>query len=236
MRQGELHGVTIQNIILLVVTFVRTSNALLANCFMLVSCLAVSSTLKMEVTCSFETLVDFQRLLGIISQKIEHFITTAVRTTNQRCNLHGPKLTSTCPQKLALGPIVTVESTPHVLTLFLLRHIFLSPTIHAYTALVSLPLSLSYQNFYICHLPHVCCMPHPSQFGNAELLSSTQMASKGSECKREKYFSLLLRYVTLTVWNGLEPLQVNKTANFSENNSRKGKVTAIMTLKTALRR
>jgi hypothetical protein len=37
--------------------------ALLANCFMLVSCLAYSSTLKMEATCSSEMSVDFQRTI-----------------------------------------------------------------------------------------------------------------------------------------------------------------------------
>jgi hypothetical protein len=48
-----------------------------------VSFLAYSSTLKMEVTCSSETSVStFSGLHGIISQKIELFITTAVRTSN----------------------------------------------------------------------------------------------------------------------------------------------------------
>jgi hypothetical protein len=50
--------------------------------FMLVSCLAYSSTLKMEATCFSETSVDFQGLHGVIFQKIELFITTAVRTSN----------------------------------------------------------------------------------------------------------------------------------------------------------
>jgi hypothetical protein len=168
IRQAELHGVTIQNIMLLVVTFVRTSNAILANCFMLVSCLAYSSTLKMEVTFSSETSVDFQRLLGIISQEIELFITTAVRTTNPTGNSHGPKFHLLIHKNSHLVPVVTVESTPHVRTLFL-RHILLSPSIHAYTVLVTLPLGLSYYNYYICHLPHVCCMPHLSQFGNTAL-------------------------------------------------------------------
>jgi hypothetical protein len=37
-----------------------------------------SSILKMEVTSSSETSVDFQGIHGIISQKIDLFITTAV--------------------------------------------------------------------------------------------------------------------------------------------------------------
>jgi hypothetical protein len=54
---------------------------LLATCFTTV-CLAYSSTLKTEATCSSETSVDFQRTTRVISQKIELFITTAVRTSN----------------------------------------------------------------------------------------------------------------------------------------------------------
>jgi hypothetical protein len=39
--------------------------------FTVVSCLDYSSTLKMEEKCSSETSVDFQRLHGVVSQKIE---------------------------------------------------------------------------------------------------------------------------------------------------------------------
>jgi hypothetical protein len=46
---------------------------LLATCFLLVSCLAYSSTLMMEAIFSYETLVDFQGLHDVISQKIEVF-------------------------------------------------------------------------------------------------------------------------------------------------------------------
>jgi hypothetical protein len=44
------------------------------------SCLAYSSTMKMEPICSSESSVDFNGLHGVISQKIELFITTALRT------------------------------------------------------------------------------------------------------------------------------------------------------------
>jgi hypothetical protein len=47
---------------------------------MLVSYLAYSSTLKMEATYSFETSVDINILQGVISEKIELFTTTDVRT------------------------------------------------------------------------------------------------------------------------------------------------------------
>jgi hypothetical protein len=42
--------------------------------FTRVSCLVYSSTLKMEAICSHETLVDFQRLHDIVSQKILLFM------------------------------------------------------------------------------------------------------------------------------------------------------------------
>jgi hypothetical protein len=45
------------------------------------SCLAHSSSLQMKATCSCEKSVDYQRLHDAISQKIELFITTAVRTS-----------------------------------------------------------------------------------------------------------------------------------------------------------
>jgi hypothetical protein len=57
------------------------SQADVAACFMLLSCL-VYSTLKKEAKCSSETSVDFNGLSGGISQKIQPFITTAVRTSN----------------------------------------------------------------------------------------------------------------------------------------------------------
>jgi hypothetical protein len=45
--------------------------------------LAYSSILKMEAKCPSETSVDFfNRLHGVISQKIELFITTSVRRYN----------------------------------------------------------------------------------------------------------------------------------------------------------
>jgi hypothetical protein len=44
-----------------------------ATCFTLVSCLAYSSMHRMEATCSSVTSVDFNRLHGVISQKIELF-------------------------------------------------------------------------------------------------------------------------------------------------------------------
>jgi hypothetical protein len=54
--------------------------ALLATCFMLVSCLGYSSTLKVEETCSSGMSVIFNRIQGVISQKTELFIFTAVKT------------------------------------------------------------------------------------------------------------------------------------------------------------
>jgi hypothetical protein len=57
-----------------------TVQALLANCFMLVSCLAYSLTLKMEATCFSEMLDAFEETNGFIYQKRKLFITTAVRT------------------------------------------------------------------------------------------------------------------------------------------------------------
>jgi hypothetical protein len=51
---------------------------LLATCFTLASCLTYFSTLKMEATCSSETSVDFQDVHGVISQKIELFLTAAL--------------------------------------------------------------------------------------------------------------------------------------------------------------
>jgi hypothetical protein len=56
--------------------------SLLATCFTLASGLAYSSTLKMEATYSSETSIDFQDVHGVISQKIDLFLTTAVRTSN----------------------------------------------------------------------------------------------------------------------------------------------------------
>jgi hypothetical protein len=47
-----------------------------------VGLLAYSSVLKMVETCSSETSVNFNKLHGIIFQKIELYITTAVRTLN----------------------------------------------------------------------------------------------------------------------------------------------------------
>jgi hypothetical protein len=51
-------------------------------CFELVSCLAYSSTLKMEAKFPLKRWLTFNSLHGVISQKIEFFITTAVRTSN----------------------------------------------------------------------------------------------------------------------------------------------------------
>jgi hypothetical protein len=48
----------------------------------LVSCLAYSLTLNIEVTCSSEMVVNFNGLHSIISQQIEVFITTGVRTSS----------------------------------------------------------------------------------------------------------------------------------------------------------
>jgi hypothetical protein len=45
-------------------------------------CLAYSSTLKMEATCFSEIRFTFNGLHGVISQKIELFITTAVRASD----------------------------------------------------------------------------------------------------------------------------------------------------------
>jgi hypothetical protein len=49
---------------------------------MLVCCLAYYSTLKMQTTCFSEKLLTFNGLNGVISQKIQLFITTDVRTSN----------------------------------------------------------------------------------------------------------------------------------------------------------
>jgi hypothetical protein len=49
-------------------------------CFMLVSRLADFSTLKTEATYSSDTKVTFNGLHGVISQMIEAFLITAVRT------------------------------------------------------------------------------------------------------------------------------------------------------------
>jgi hypothetical protein len=56
--------------------------ALLAACVILVSCLSYSSTLKKGGTCPCETSLIFYKLHDFISQKIELFINTAVRTSN----------------------------------------------------------------------------------------------------------------------------------------------------------
>lgn len=50
------------------------------NCFMIVLCFSYSSILKMAAKYPSETSVDFQPD-GVISQNIEVFITTAVRTS-----------------------------------------------------------------------------------------------------------------------------------------------------------
>jgi hypothetical protein len=62
--------------------------ALLATCFMLVSLLACSSTLKMEVTCSRKHPLAFRKLHGIISEKTDLFITTAMRTSDPTNIIH----------------------------------------------------------------------------------------------------------------------------------------------------
>jgi hypothetical protein len=49
--------------------------------FTLVSCSAYFSTLNM-VTCSYETSIDFSGLRGVISQKIQIFVTATARTSN----------------------------------------------------------------------------------------------------------------------------------------------------------
>jgi hypothetical protein len=56
--------------------------ALLATCFMKVSCVVYSLTMKIEETCFSEMSVAFIGLHSVISQKIEFFITTAVRTSD----------------------------------------------------------------------------------------------------------------------------------------------------------
>jgi hypothetical protein len=64
----------------------KPSKLCLPPAFMLVSCLAYSSTLKLDVTCSSEFQLTFNRLHGVISQKLELFITTAVITSDAtRC-------------------------------------------------------------------------------------------------------------------------------------------------------
>jgi hypothetical protein len=50
--------------------------------FMLVSCLAYSLTLNVEATCPPKRWLIFGGPHGVISQKTELFITTAVRTSN----------------------------------------------------------------------------------------------------------------------------------------------------------
>jgi hypothetical protein len=47
------------------------------------------STLKIEATCSSETSVTFNELHSVISQKMELFITTAVRTSDP-AGFYGP--------------------------------------------------------------------------------------------------------------------------------------------------
>jgi hypothetical protein len=46
---------------------------------------AYSSTLKIEYKCSTETLVEFNGIPGVISPKMEFFITTAVGTSYSTC-------------------------------------------------------------------------------------------------------------------------------------------------------
>jgi hypothetical protein len=60
----------------------KDSILFLPSAYMLVSCSAYSMTMKMEAACSTETSPNFQQLHGVISQKIEFFITTAVSTSN----------------------------------------------------------------------------------------------------------------------------------------------------------
>jgi hypothetical protein len=55
------------------------SHGYLATFFTLVSCLAYSSALKREATCSLKLLLLFNRLHGIIAQKIELFKSQAER-------------------------------------------------------------------------------------------------------------------------------------------------------------
>jgi hypothetical protein len=50
--------------------------------FTLVSCFAYFYTLKIEMTYSSEDSVVFNRLYGVISHKIEIFITTAEKASN----------------------------------------------------------------------------------------------------------------------------------------------------------
>jgi hypothetical protein len=50
----------------------------------LISCLAYSSTLKIEVKCFSETSLTFNGIHGVISQTIEFFMSTAVRTSNPK--------------------------------------------------------------------------------------------------------------------------------------------------------
>jgi hypothetical protein len=51
--------------------------------------LAYSSTLKMEATCSVGTSLNFDGLHNVISQKMELFITTTVRTSNHIKYFHA---------------------------------------------------------------------------------------------------------------------------------------------------
>jgi hypothetical protein len=52
------------------------------GCIMLLSYLAYPFTLKIEATCSLDHWSTFNGLHGIISQKPELFITTALRTSS----------------------------------------------------------------------------------------------------------------------------------------------------------
>jgi hypothetical protein len=57
----------------------------MSHAFSLVSCSAYSSTMKMGAVYSFKRWLIFKGLYGVISQKIELFITTAVRTSYPMC-------------------------------------------------------------------------------------------------------------------------------------------------------
>lgn len=52
------------------------------------SCWDSSSVFKMQVTCSSETWLSLSRLQGILSQKMELFITTAVKTVYLTCDFY----------------------------------------------------------------------------------------------------------------------------------------------------
>jgi uncharacterized membrane protein len=60
------------------------ASALIAVCFMLVSCLAYSSTVKTEAISASKCRLTFTRLHGVISQKTDIFIVTAVKTSNPK--------------------------------------------------------------------------------------------------------------------------------------------------------